>query len=86
MTDAARTLPIFFGHGEDDPVVQFEYGQKSYEFLKSGLKFKDSTAEELKGLSWNQYPDLEHSSSPEELKDLERWLERALPAEAEPST
>lgn len=83
MTDAARTLPIFFGHGEKDPVVQFKYGKKSYDFLKEALKFKDAEGEDVKGLSWNEYPDLEHSSSPEELKDLEKWLEKVLPADVD---
>lgn len=81
MTDAARSLPIFFGHGDEDPVVKFEYGKNSYGFLKNALKFKDATAEDVKGLSWNEYPDLEHSTAPEELKDLDAWLERVLPAE-----
>lgn len=79
-TDSARNLPIFFGHGQADPVVQFIYGKKSYELLKTALKMKDATEESIEGLSWNEYPDLEHSTSAEELKDLERWLEKALPA------
>jgi predicted esterase len=81
MTDSARNLPIFFGHGQDDPVVQFVYGKKSYEFLKSALKMKDAAEESIGGLSWHEYPNLEHSTSAEELKDLEKWLENALPGE-----
>jgi predicted esterase len=80
MTDSARNLPIFFGHGQSDPVVQFIYGKKSYEFLKTALKMKDATEDSIQGLSWNEYPGLVHSTSTEELKDLEKWLEKALPA------
>jgi len=79
-TDSARNLPIFFAHGQDDPVVQFQYGKMSYEFLKTGLKMKDATEESINGLSWNEYLGLEHSTSAAELKDLEIWLEKVLPA------
>lgn len=87
MTDSARNIPVFFGHGVDDPVVRYDFGKRSYEHLKmKPFKFTDATEENVKGLTWKEYQNLGHSSNPEELKDLAQWLERALPALPEEGT
>lgn len=78
MSDRAQSLPIFFGHGTSDPVVQYKYGKQSYNLLKS-LGFQDATAESIKGLSWQEYAGMGHSSSPRELQDIASWLARVVP-------
>ena len=58
------------GHGDLDPLVKLEWGQR--------------TAEALKGLGWKVdmrvYKGLGHSADPKEMDDLERWLEERLKA------
>lgn len=34
LSEHAKTLPVFMGHGTADPVVAFEKGKGSYLFLK----------------------------------------------------
>lgn len=68
-TDAARTQPVFMGHGTHDPVVPFAAGQRSAQALQSlGLE-----------VDWHAYP-MPHSVCPEEIADLARWLDRRLSA------
>ncbi|KAL8848925.1 MAG: hypothetical protein Q9221_006083 [Calogaya cf. arnoldii] len=74
ITPAVKSVnsstPIFMGHGEVDPLVKLEWGQK--------------TAEALKGLGWKVdmrvYKGLAHSADPKEMDDLEGWLSERLGA------
>jgi len=68
MSDHARNLPIFWGHGTDDEVVAYRWGEMSVKLLQD-LKVKD--------LTFKSY-DMGHSSHPEELRDLKAWLEKVL--------
>ncbi|KAL1734394.1 Phospholipase/Carboxylesterase-domain-containing protein [Schizophyllum commune] len=76
VSDHARKVPIFWGHGTDDPIVRFEYCQRSVAFLKSELKF----AEGPDALSLNVYPGMQHATCNQELIALKAWLEKVLPA------
>ncbi|KAJ5787579.1 hypothetical protein N7457_002569 [Penicillium paradoxum] len=67
-----KKTPFWMGHGLDDDIVQFSYGQKSAEMLK---------ALGLENVSFNQYADLGHSADPQEIDDLEKFIEKVLPAE-----
>ncbi|KAJ5474343.1 hypothetical protein N7475_003909 [Penicillium sp. IBT 31633x] len=69
-----KKTPFFMGHGLDDDIVRFDYGKKSAEMLKA-LGVED--------LSFNQYANLGHSADPTEIDDLEKFIEKALPAEGE---
>ncbi|KAL8859849.1 MAG: hypothetical protein Q9178_003682 [Gyalolechia marmorata] len=70
LKSANSSTPIFMGHGELDPLVKLEWGQR--------------TAEALKGLGWKVdltvYKGLGHSADPKEMDDLERWLVERLKA------
>ncbi|KAL8716160.1 MAG: hypothetical protein Q9220_000065 [cf. Caloplaca sp. 1 TL-2023] len=70
LKSANSSTPIFMGHGDADPLVKLEWGQR--------------TAEALKGLGWqvdmNVYKDVGHSADPKEMDDLEEWLKKRLPA------
>lgn len=59
-----KETPIFMGHGDSDPVVKYQWGQM--------------TASKLKEWGWNvdfkTYRGLPHSAAPEEIDDLEQYL------------
>lgn len=60
---ANRDVPIFMAHGSHDPVVAFEYGRQSAQFLEqAGYP-----------LDWRSYP-IPHSVSPAELTDIGTFL------------
>ncbi|GAA5963214.1 hypothetical protein JCM8115_001061 [Rhodotorula mucilaginosa] len=70
-TDHATKLPIFHGHGDADPVVEYKWGQKTTETLKE-LGFTDIT--------FKTYPGMEHSFCDAEQRDLEEFIQRVIPA------
>ncbi|KAK5111803.1 hypothetical protein LTR62_004723 [Meristemomyces frigidus] len=65
-----KATSIFMGHGNADQVVKYQWGQL--------------TAEKLREWGWNvefkTYRGLPHSAAPEEIGDLEKWLEGRIPA------
>ncbi|KAG9239492.1 acyl-protein thioesteras-like protein [Amylocarpus encephaloides] len=65
-----KETPIFMGHGDRDPLVLPEWGRK--------------TAEVLKGEGWNVdlkfYKGLQHSADPDEIDDVEKYLNARIPA------
>ncbi|KUJ23243.1 putative acyl-protein thioesterase 1, partial [Mollisia scopiformis] len=59
-----RETPIFMGHGDSDPLVRPQFGQMTAHFLKQeGFK-----------VDLKMYRGLEHSATPEEIDDVERYL------------
>lgn len=64
---ANSETPIFMAHGTQDPMVPFELGERSKDFLAS--KGYD--------VSWHTYP-VPHGVAPEELRDIGEWLIRVL--------
>lgn len=66
---ANRDVPIFMAHGRGDPVIPYDFGKRSGDFLTtSGYP-----------LEWHSYP-MEHSLCLEEIRDIEGWLTRVLAA------
>jgi predicted esterase len=63
-----RDSQILLCHGEDDPVVRYEFGVATKELL-TGLGLN---------VTWKSYPDLEHSASPAELEYLGKFLESKI--------
>lgn len=57
-------------HGEEDPVVRFQYGKDSKQ------KLQNAGVADLQFIS---YPNMEHSASMDELDDVKTWLQRVLP-------
>lgn len=79
LTDNAKLVPIFWGHGMDDPLVKHQVGLASAQFLKAqGIP----TASEIgaKGLSFNSYRGLAHSTNMQELVDLKTFLAKTVPS------
>jgi len=79
LNDHAKTIPIFWGHGTDDPLVLPKFATRSVGFLKTQCGISETGDETPAGLKFKMYPGLEHSSSPEELSDLKSWLRSVIP-------
>ncbi|KAK3905024.1 acyl-protein thioesterase [Staphylotrichum tortipilum] len=64
-----KDTPIFMAHGDMDPVVHTALGKKSFDLLKS-MGYN---------ATWKIYEGMEHSACPEELDDVESFLQERLP-------
>ncbi|MFC6284172.1 MULTISPECIES: alpha/beta hydrolase [Polaromonas] len=64
---ASQGVPIFLGHGTHDGVVALPRAVASRDALKAMGYAVD----------WHDYP-MEHSVCPQEISDLESWLQRVL--------
>jgi len=64
---ANRDVPIFMAHGQNDPVIPFDFGKRSCKLLKA----------EKYAVEWHSYA-AEHSVCYEELQDIEAWLHKVL--------
>jgi predicted esterase len=64
-----KATPIFMGHGDSDPLVLPQWGQKTAEILRS----------EGWNVNLKMYKDLQHSADPEEIDDLEKYLSERIP-------
>lgn len=62
--------PIFMGHGEIDPLVQYTWGKETADKLKEAG---------CKKLDFRTYKGLAHSADPKEIDDLEKWLAERVP-------
>ena len=71
ITPGLESVPIFHGHGEADPMVQYAMATKSRQHVVDEGGATDYT---LKG-----YPGLPHSVSPEEIADVMEFLSKVLP-------
>ena len=61
--------PIFLGHGDVDPLVQYKWGQETAQTLRSlGCN-----------VDFRTYKGLAHSADPKEMDDLEEFLRARLP-------
>jgi len=80
MSDYARTLPIFMGHGAADPVVEFKHGKESEEYLKSECSIQTATEEDIVGITFKRYADMGHQASPQELSDIAKFLQQVIPS------
>jgi predicted esterase len=86
LSENAKSIPIFWGHGSDDPLVRPEFGTRSVEFLKTQCGISEADGKAPSGLKFKMYPNLEHSSSPEELGDLASWVKSVIPKEEDEET
>jgi len=73
--NANLQTPIFMGHGDADPLVKPEWGQETAKVLKDwGYK-----------VNLKMYRGLQHSADPDEIEDLENYLEERIPPKDAPS-
>ena len=59
-----KEVPIFLGHGTDDPVVPFVLGEMTYQMLKNAAY----------PVSWHAYKNLPHTVCDLEIQDISKWL------------
>ena len=64
---ANQTTPIFLAHGSHDGVV----------VLPRGIETRNALTTIGYAVDWHEYP-MEHSVCPQEIADLEAWLQRVL--------
>lgn len=69
--NANRETKWFVGHGDADPLIKYDWGVKTAEFLRKDLGVKD--------LEFKTYHGLGHSADPLEIDHLEAFLHRCLP-------
>jgi len=83
-TTNMKNAPIFWGHGKEDPLIKFNFAERSVDFLKTGLGIKpaDPASPEKGGLIFKGYDGLPHSTDPDELRDLKDWLKKILPGQS----
>ena len=68
MNDGNKNLPIFIGHGEQDPVVPFDAGKAMFRNLKaSGLD-----------AAFTPYQGMAHSTSAQEMDDIKDFITKVL--------
>jgi len=65
--------PIFMGHGDSDPLVKPQWAEQTAKVLKDW-----SYKVDLK-----MYRGLEHSADPDEIDDLEKYLNERIPAQGD---
>lgn len=61
--------PVFQCHGEADPLVLYSFGVMTSAILKSHLP----------KYTFKSYPQLQHSSSDQELEDVKSFVKEILP-------
>jgi phospholipase/carboxylesterase len=63
LNEVNAKIPVFFGHGNFDPVVPVALGKKAFDFLKSNGN----------SVEWHDY-NMQHSVCMEELSVLGKWI------------
>ncbi|EEH33439.1 acyl-protein thioesterase [Paracoccidioides lutzii Pb01] len=68
-----KMTPVFMAHGDEDPTVLLDWAVGSAEELrKLGMT-----------VDFYKYPGMTHSADPLEIQDLQRYLEKVIPAEGD---
>jgi len=78
-SEHANTLPIFWGHGENDDLVKIKRATDSRDFLKAELSIQDSSGVGSAGLAFNIYKGMGHTVDNQEQEDLSEWLRKVVP-------
>lgn len=83
MSQHAKSIPIFWGHGSADPLVRYELCTNSIEHLNTvcGIPELGAGDENINGIRRKVYRGMAHSSCPEELNDLKVWLKMVIPVD-----
>jgi len=67
-SDVNSKMPIFIGHGENDPIAKAEWGRKTFEYLTEiGMPTEG-----------NIYPEMGHEFKPAQTTDLKVFINRVL--------
>jgi predicted esterase len=66
-------VPLLICHGDADSRARYEWA------LKSKQRLADAGVQDI---TFHTYPNMDHTSSPKEIKDIQAWLGRVLPVKA----
>ncbi|KAF9006691.1 Phospholipase/carboxylesterase/thioesterase [Cyathus striatus] len=67
----ASQIPVFYGHGSVDPLSNSSRGHWNP---------RGTPPSGARGLAYNSYDSLGHSTNPQELDHLLQWIKNAIPA------
>ena len=81
MSQHANTIPIFWGHGDSDPLVDISLCQASADHLTNVCGISKASDGSVQGLKVQIYAGMAHNSCPRELDDLKSWLKSVVPKE-----
>jgi len=74
----ATAVPIFWGHGVNDPLVPLSIGKLSKQELEK-VGVKEAKESGQPGIFFKEYPGLSHSAHPGEINDWANWLQQVIP-------
>jgi len=80
-SEKACSTPIFWGQGNQDPLVTMKMVMDSVDYLKEKLGVPTGKPGELGGLSYHLYEGMGHTTVPKELEDLKAFIKKAIPAD-----
>lgn len=65
----SSSTPIFHGHGNADPIVRYEFGQRTVNFVRKDLGAGEFAVSDgkAKGVRFETYNGMPHSACPEEV-------------------
>ncbi|KAK0565126.1 hypothetical protein OC861_003922 [Tilletia horrida] len=69
--------PIFHGHGNADPVVQYSFGRRTVEFLQTP-KDAGGLGVSKDKITFETYPGMPHSACAEEIEDVGKFLDKVI--------
>ena len=81
MSQHAKTIPIFWGHGDTDHLVDISLCQASIDHLTNVCGIPRASDSSIRGLKVKIYAGMGHNSSTHELDDLKEWLKSVVPKE-----
>lgn len=73
--ETSSNLRVLQAHGSADPVVQYQYGARTAEFLKKELAIPAENVE------FKTYQGMPHSACPQEIEDIAVFLEKVIPSQ-----
>jgi len=81
MSDHAKSIPIFWGHGTSDPIIKYDLALRSVDHITKSCGIPEAKVDEVSGIRFMSYEGVAHSSCPQELDDLKSWLKAVIPKE-----
>ncbi|GAA5950653.1 hypothetical protein JCM3765_000567 [Sporobolomyces pararoseus] len=72
VSPASRDIPLFWGHGKQDPYLTIEQARAGSSLLRSSRVG-------LRKLTYKEYEGLDHIWNEEELDDVVDWFQRTIP-------
>ena len=79
ISEHARSLPIFWGHGTQDTVVPYELALSSIKLLTEEADIRKVDRDRLEGLEFRSYEGMTHTAEDKEIDDFRAWLKRVIP-------